>query len=79
MSTPIVETFTGAALDAARITTSTAQILVSLDRGLPPELRSEIMERLERGLEWLHAARELMPAGEPTSVHVVRPGGIIVP
>lgn len=74
-----LETFTGAAIDAARINTSTAQILVSMDSTLDDEQRAEILHHLERGLEWLHAARELMPAQDVTSVHVVKPGGLIVP
>lgn len=77
----MIEQFSGAAIDAARISASTAQILVSLDETLPPDLRAEILSRLEEGLQWLHAARELMPVENATSVHIIpaeRPG-IIVP
>lgn len=69
----MIEQFSGAAIDAARISTSTAQILVALDETLPPDLREEIMSRLEEGLQWLHSARELMPVKNATSVHIIQP------
>ena len=80
--TPVyVETFTGASIDGARIATSTAQILVSLDQTLPADVRAQILDALDEGLTWLHAARELMPSENATSVHIVRPpeGLIITP
>lgn len=75
----MVETFTGAAIDAARISVSTAQILVSLDRGLDEPTRVRLLDHLQEGLTWLHAARELMPVERPTSIHVAPASGIIIP
>lgn len=78
-----LEALSGAAIDAARITTSMALVMIVIAR--EPQLtdaqKDEIIECLERGLVWLHAARVAMPTGEPTSVHVVRAdeGRIITP
>jgi len=72
------ESFTTAAIDGARIAVMTADLIAQMDATLDEHERHHIREALAEARQWLDAAREPL-RGPITSVHVVEPGGIIVP
>jgi len=82
------ENWTSAAIDGARISAHTAEILVSIDGRIAEEAKVPVLEAIWQAQNWLARARELFPQGRVTSVHVVgsgpdgredQAGGIILP